>query len=69
MYPSIAANANDDVCIGFTRSDATRFAEAAFTGRLGTDPPGATDPIQRRSSAISMPVRWPEKTESAAPKT
>jgi hypothetical protein len=44
-YPSITANASDDVCIAFTRSDATRFAEAVYTGRLGTDPPSTVRQI------------------------
>jgi hypothetical protein len=38
FFPSIAVNAAGDACIGFTRSDGSRFAEAVYTGRLGTDP-------------------------------
>lgn len=45
-FPSIAANSNGDACLGFTRSDATRFAEAVFTGRLASDPPGTMQTIQ-----------------------
>jgi len=45
FYPSIAVNQNADVCIGFSRSDATRFAEAVVTSRLGTDPPGTMAPL------------------------
>jgi len=45
FFPSIAVNANDDMCLGFTRSDPTRFAEAVTAGRIASDPPGATDPI------------------------
>jgi hypothetical protein len=46
FFPSIAANVNDDAVLGFTRSDATRFAEAVFAGRLPTDPPGTTQAVQ-----------------------
>ncbi len=45
FFPSISVNVNDDAFIGFTRSDATRYAEAVYTGRLGTDPPGTMDPV------------------------
>ncbi|MBI5866983.1 MAG: HYR domain-containing protein [candidate division Zixibacteria bacterium] len=45
FFPSISVNINDDAFIGFTRSDATRYAEAVYTGRLGTDPLGTMDPI------------------------
>ncbi len=45
IYPSIAANRFGDAVIGFTRSDATRFPEAAWVGRAGTDPPGTQSPI------------------------
>jgi hypothetical protein len=44
-YPSITANSADDACIGFTRSDTSRFAEAVYTIRLGTDPPNAMRPV------------------------
>ena len=46
IYPSIAANRFGDAVIGFTRSDATRFPEAAWVGRAGTDPPGTQSAIQ-----------------------
>ena len=39
-FPSIVANANDDVLLGFTRSDPTRYAEVAYTGREAADPLG-----------------------------
>jgi hypothetical protein len=65
--PSISANANDDAFIAFSRSDATRFAEAVGTGRLGTDPPGtmtlpltvlkAGEDIYEKNGG-SDPVRW-----------
>jgi hypothetical protein len=45
FFPSIAVNQNDDVCIGFSRSDANSFIDALETTRLGTDPPGTTRPI------------------------
>ncbi|MFM7140616.1 MAG: hypothetical protein ACKO2K_01690, partial [Alphaproteobacteria bacterium] len=45
IYPSIAANRYGDAVIGFTRSDATRYPEAAWVGRAGTDLPGTQSPI------------------------
>ena len=45
FVPSIAVNRNDDVALGFSRSDAGRFAEAVFTGRTAADPAGAMGPI------------------------
>lgn len=45
FFPSIAVNKNDDVCIGFSRSDADSFIDAVETTRLGSDPPGTTRPI------------------------
>jgi len=45
FFPSITANAADDACIGFSRSDVSRFAEAVYTGRLGTDPPNTMHSI------------------------
>jgi hypothetical protein len=44
-YPSINANTNNDACIGFSRSDSSRFIEAVATGRLSTDPAGSMDVI------------------------
>ena len=45
-FPSISVNQYDEVLIGFTRSDATRYAEAVFVSRQPTDPAGWTSPIQ-----------------------
>ena len=45
FFPSIAVNAAGDVCIGFSRSDDSRFAEAVYTGRWGTDPPNTMHSI------------------------
>jgi hypothetical protein len=39
-FPSIAVNYLGDALIGFTHSDASHYAEAAFIGRFATDPPG-----------------------------
>jgi hypothetical protein len=39
FFPSIAVNCADDVCIGFSRSDSTRYVEACYTVRLAADPP------------------------------
>jgi hypothetical protein len=40
FFPSITANANNDVALGFSYSDATQYVEAAFTGRESSDAPG-----------------------------
>ena len=40
FFPSITANSSDDACIGFSRSDATKFVEAVYSGRLALDPLG-----------------------------
>ncbi len=44
-YPSIAVNKLNSACIGFTHSDTTRFAEAAYTIRQVGDPAGTTQGI------------------------
>ncbi len=46
IFPSIAANSSNDACIGFTRSDASRYPEAAYTGRRSSDPIGTMKPVQ-----------------------
>lgn len=43
-FPTIAANCADDAVLGFTRSDASTYADAAYCVRLGTDPPGTLRP-------------------------
>ncbi len=40
FFPSISANTSDAACIGFSRSDATKFVEAVYSGRLPGDPLG-----------------------------
>src|SRR5574341_152152 len=45
FFPSITANSLDEALIGFSRSDATKFVEAVYTSRFGTDAPGTMDPI------------------------
>lgn len=40
FFPSIAVNANGDAFLGFSRSDATIYAEAVYTARLAADAPG-----------------------------
>ncbi|MCZ6834754.1 MAG: hypothetical protein O7G85_03175 [Planctomycetota bacterium] len=45
-YGSIAVNANNDVFMGFSGSDANQFVGAYYTGRHSTDPAGLmADPI------------------------
>jgi len=43
--PSITANSSDDVLLGFTRSDSTRYAEAVVTGRESGDTAGTMGSI------------------------
>ncbi|MEW6511195.1 MAG: T9SS type A sorting domain-containing protein [Bacteroidota bacterium] len=45
-YPSIAVNALNDVCIGFSHSDASIYVRASYSGRLSTHPPGYMIPVQ-----------------------
>jgi len=44
-FPSVAVNSANDVLVGFTRVDGSRFAEAVFAGRRGTDPAGSMTSI------------------------
>ncbi len=46
FYPSINANANDDAMIGFSRSNPTIYAQAAYTSRQASDPLGTMAPIK-----------------------
>jgi len=46
FYPSIAVNSSGDALVGFTRSDAGRFAEAVRAGRIASDPPGTMRPVE-----------------------
>jgi hypothetical protein len=64
FFPSIAANAAGDACLGFTRSDASRFAEAAFAGRLATDPAGTMQPIQQLKAGESSYSKFFSGTEN-----
>lgn len=44
-YPSLAVNARDDMCLGFSRSSSSLFVEAVVTGRDFDDPPNTLDPL------------------------
>lgn len=46
FFPSISANFLNDVALGFSRSDSTRYVEGVVTGRASTDPAGSMDTIQ-----------------------
>ncbi|MEX2217269.1 MAG: hypothetical protein WD749_00790 [Phycisphaerales bacterium] len=52
-YPSIAANCAGDVCIGFTRSDPTRYATAAYAMHLAGSPAGSTGFLQTLRAGLS----------------
>ncbi|NOT02060.1 MAG: hypothetical protein HOP29_15720 [Phycisphaerales bacterium] len=45
FFPSIAVNCGNDLCLGFSRSDATRYAEAVYACRASGDSAGTTGPI------------------------
>jgi uncharacterized repeat protein (TIGR01451 family) len=45
FFPSLAVNANNEMAIGFSRSDSSKFVEAVMTGRQANDPAGTVDPI------------------------
>lgn len=46
FFPSIAVNSSNDMVVGFSRSDSTRYVEAVFTGRESTDALGTVGTIQ-----------------------
>ncbi|MFO0838491.1 MAG: hypothetical protein U1D55_08165 [Phycisphaerae bacterium] len=52
-FPSLGVNCNGDVCIGFSRADATRFIEAAYAVHLSIDPPGFTRPVRVLKAGLS----------------
>lgn len=56
-FPSISANANNDACIAFTRSDASRFAECVFTGRRSADGPGTTRPLTAFKTGLDSYIK------------
>lgn len=45
-FPTISANSSNDACVGFSRSDATLFVQAAYAGRLAADVTGTLRLIQ-----------------------
>lgn len=45
FFPGITANANNDACVGFSRSDSTRYVEAVATCRSAGDTAGTMAPI------------------------
>ena len=45
FFPSIAVNSSEDVCIGCSRSDSSRYVEAVATGRNFGDSSGTLDPV------------------------
>jgi len=44
FFPTIMVNANGDVVMGFSGTCSGQYAAAYYTGRLGSDPPGAMAP-------------------------
>lgn len=66
FFPSIAVNKYNDVVIGFSRSDNTRYAEAAFVSRSSWDPPGTMSEIKtiKEGEAPYRKQAAPEEMES-----
>jgi len=54
FFPSVAVNAAGDVCIGFSRSDVSRFVEAVYAGRRGTDPPNMMQAIRILKAGLGV---------------
>ncbi len=57
FYPSLAVNTLDEMLMGFSRSDPTKFVEAVFTGRLAHDPPGTVRTITTYRTGLAKYVR------------
>jgi hypothetical protein len=55
FFPALDVNANGDMAIGFSGSDASQYVGCYFTGRLATDPPGETGPpVQFKAGQASQ---------------
>ncbi|MBM2841672.1 MAG: hypothetical protein HW412_2200, partial [Bacteroidetes bacterium] len=57
-FPSITANSADAAVVGFTRSDATMFAEGVYAGRLAANPAGTMQPIQTLKTGESSYTKF-----------
>jgi hypothetical protein len=58
IYPSIAVNSQNDAVLGFTRTDATRYPEAAYTGRRGNAVPGTMGTTQAYKQGESFYTKF-----------
>ncbi len=56
-FPSIAVNTLNSACIGFTHTDTSRFAEAAYTVRQAGDPSGTTQGIALLKSGQGVYIK------------
>jgi hypothetical protein len=56
-FPSIAVNANGDVGIGFSGSNATEFASAYYTARNTSDAPGTMQPVGLLKAGLASYTR------------
>jgi hypothetical protein len=45
FFPSIGVNSSNDVFVGFSRSDPTKYVEAAYTSRRSADPLGTMNAV------------------------
>jgi hypothetical protein len=57
FYPSISANARNDMLIGFSRCDATKFAEGVYTGRHASDPAGTVNVITVLKAGVDTYIK------------
>lgn len=58
FFPGITANSLNDAVVGFTRSDATMFAQGVYAGRVTTDVPGTMQPIQTLKTGESSYTKF-----------
>jgi hypothetical protein len=57
-FPGITANSANDAVVGFTRSDATMFAQGVYAGRMGTDALNTMKPIQTLKTGESSYTKF-----------
>ncbi len=57
-FPGISANSLNDAVVGFTRSDATIFAQGVYAGRVAANPLGTMQPIQTLKTGESSYTKF-----------
>ncbi|MEQ1892969.1 MAG: immunoglobulin domain-containing protein [Planctomycetota bacterium] len=53
IMPSLAVNCAEDMVLGFTNGDVTKFSEASYVFRLGSDPVNTNGPIRLLAAGLS----------------